>query len=320
MIRVGILGRRVDAQVKALEKALVEMGVEVRLADFHSFPKLNHATWCGDVSFDDVLRREPFSLAGVDVIHLRTTCYSELDPDDLPGDTVEVSAHHRHQRAKVAFQLSLAKHLSRNIPVVNPVDAKRLHRQKPFQHHLLMRNRVSTPRMMVTNDIEQARIFVGSLPQGAVAKPLASGAEVVRADAAFFAENARRIETRPFIFQQYVKGRAIRAYAFGGRVVSAGEIHYDKRYVDWRERTDRVEPIELGDALESEVQRVVRLLDLPVCGIDIEYDEYRSQNYFLDFNPSALFVFWSRAVGADIARSFAEYLVSVARTGNPWRD
>ena len=320
MIRVAILGRRFDAQVKALESALVELGAEVRVADFHNFPKLNLATWHGDVVFDDVLRSEPFSLSDVDVLHLRTTSYSELEPSDLPRHAGEVGDHHRRQRAKIAFQLSLARHLSRRIPVVNPPSSKRLHRQKPLQHHLLRKHRVSTPRMIVTNDVEHARRFAAALPQGAVAKPLASGAEVVLADEAFFVENARRIETRPFIFQQYVKGRAIRAYLFGGRVVSAGEIHYDKRYVDWRERTERVEPIDLDEGLAREARRAVHLLDLPVCGIDIEYDEHTEQYYLLDFNPSALFVFWSRAIGTDIARSFAEYLVHVASTGNTWWD
>ena len=320
MTRVAILGRRNDAQVKALGRALEGLGAEVRVADFHSFPKLNQATWSDDISFDDILGPEPFSFRGVDVVHLRTTCFSDLEPDRAPRTAAEVTRYYEHQVAKIALQLSLARHLARGIPVVNPPSSKRLHRQKPFQHHLLRKNRVSTPRMLVTNDVERARLFVDGLPRGAVVKPLTSGAEVVRADAAFFSEHARRIAARPYIFQQYVKGRAIRAYTFGGRVVSAGEIHYDKQYVDWRERTDRVESIELDEGLEGEVRRAVRLLDLPVCGIDVEYDEYTERYYLLDFNPSALFVFWSRAVGVDIARLFAEYLVSVARTGTLWQD
>ena len=318
MTRVGILGRKLDAQVKALERALLGEGAEVFVADFHAFPKLNRATVEGDAHFDDILSATPFSLAEMDVVHMRTTSYTELDENDLPDISTDIVGHHTQQHAKLVMQLSLAEMLARRLPVVNPANAIRLHRQKPYQHHLLMKSRVSTPRMLVTNDVERARQFVRSMPRGAVAKPLASGAEVVRADEAFFAKNARRLEARPFIFQQYVKGRAIRAYVFGGPVASAGEIHYEKQYVDWRERVDSIEPIELDQALESEVRRAVRLLDLPACGIDIEYDEYTGSYYFLDFNPSALFVVWSRSIGVDIALCFARYLMDVARTGETW--
>jgi glutathione synthase/RimK-type ligase-like ATP-grasp enzyme len=322
MTTVGIFGRRVDPQVGALADALPGVGGRAVVVDFHPFPRWNLATAGERQLFDDARSFETHDLGKLDVVHLRTTCFADLDPtDELPADAPEVGQYYRGQIAKVSYQIDLLEQLAQRVPVINPPASFRYHRLKALQHQRLLARGIPTPSAVITADPERARTFVEELEGRAVAKPLASGAEVVMADAAFFDAWETRAARRPFIFQQFVKGRALRAYLLGGQLVSMGEIHYDQRYVDWRERTQSVSPYEPSAELLGWMRDAVRLLDLPYCGIDIELDAHTKRFYLLDFNPSALFVGWSRLAGLDMAARIAEYLVAVARRGGePWSE
>jgi glutathione synthase/RimK-type ligase-like ATP-grasp enzyme len=321
MITVGIFGRRNDPQVTALQQALESQGARAHVVDFHAFPRFNLATIGRGCQFDDIHRPQPIPVDALDLVHLRSACFEELAPSAAAGMAAEqVTRHHREQGARLVFQLALARLLARRIPVVNPPGAFRFHRQKAHQHQLLVRHGIPTPAAVVTNDVRRARAFIEAHGERVVAKPLASGAEVVLADLAFLAANADRIRNRPFIFQRYVKGRSLRLYLLGGRIASMGVVHHDQRHVDWRERTERVERCEPDPELAHLARRAARLLDLPYCGIDVEEDAATGQRYFLDFNPSALFVGYGRLAGVDIARALASYLLAVVRRGQIWSD
>ena len=321
MQRIGIFGRRPDQHVRALAEALERAGATPVVVDFHPFPRLQLATVSDRATFDDLRQPGTVELDELDLVHLRTTCFEDLDPSgELPTEGAEVGAYYRREVTKVAFQLALAERLAQRMPVLNPPASFRYHRQKAFGHQLLLRHSIATPSAVVTADRSRAEAFVNGLEGRAVAKPLASGAEVVLADKAFFEDWAAREGQRPYIFQQLVKGRSLRAYLLGGRLVSMAELHYDPRHVDWRERTQGVTLTTPPAELEAQMKQAVRLLGLAYCGLDIEWDEQTQRFYLLDFNPSALFLGYSRLAEVDLAQRIAEYLVGVARHGETWRD
>ncbi|MFH2007486.1 MAG: hypothetical protein ABI333_12950 [bacterium] len=320
-VRVGILGRRRDEHVGALAEALERAGAAPVVIDFHPFPRHQLASLGAGASFDDLRRPGTVELDELDLAHLRTTCFADLDPSgELPAQAAEVGLYYRRELAKVAFQLALAERLALRIPVCNPAASFRHHRQKAAQHQLLRRHALATPSAVVTSDPVRARAFVDGLGGRAVAKPLASGAEVVLADEPFFEDWVRRQGRRPYLFQQLVKGRSLRAYLLGGRLASMAELHYDPRHVDWRERIQGVTLTTPPAELEEQMARAVRLLELTYCGLDLEWDEQTQRFYLLDLNPSALFLGYSRLAGVDLAGRIAEYLVDVARGGAAWRD
>lgn len=319
---IGLFGRQGDPQVQTLAEALPRAGARPVVMDFHAFPRWNQASLGAELCFDDLRSREIHDLGDLDLVHLRTACFADLDPEaGLPVDAPAVGRYYRQQVAKVAFQLALLEQLALDVPVINSPAAFRYHRQKAYQHQRLLAHSISTPSAVVTADPRCARAFVAALHGRAVAKPLASGAEVVMADEPFFDAWEARGAGRPYIFQQLVKGRAFRAYVLGGQLVSMGEIHYDQRYVDCRERTQRVSVYCPPPELEEQIRAAVRLLDMAYCGIDIEHDAHTKRFYFLDFNPSALFVGWSRLARVDMAQRIAQYLVAVVRRGGTvWPD
>ncbi len=320
MRRIGVFGRRKDGHVRAVAAALKGAGAEPVVVDFQGFPRFNLATMGSACTFDSVLAPGQIGLDGLDLVFLRNFCFSQFE-DAEKAAALDVARFHREQIARVAFQHSLALRLARKVPVVNPPHAFRFHRQKARQHELLRRHEIPLPRTLVTSDPSRARAFVDALDQRVVAKPLSGGAEVVMADFAFLSAQADRLRTRPFIFQQYVKGRAFRAYVLGGQIVSFGEIHYDRRHVDWRERTQGVTLCRPDESLGKQIRRAACLLDLPFCGIDVEWDEATNCFYLLDFNPSPLFLHWSRVTGVDVAERISAYLLDVLkRCGDPWTE
>ena len=168
---------------------------------------------------------------------------------------------------------------------------------------------------MVTNCAAVARAFAKRFEGRVVAKPQASGAEVVMADEAFLERFASTGQRRPTMFQQYVRGRSYRAYVLGGRIVSMGRITPKPGRVDWREHISSVTPTRASERLADTIAKVARLLELPNCGIDIEYDDATEQDYLLDFNPAAMFAHWSHTTGDDVPGSMAAYLIACAKAG-----
>jgi len=315
-MRVGIFGRGGNAEVCALRDALVRQGATVTIVDFHGVPHLHTVTWGDRCFFDDIKLRDPIAMRDQDAWHLRAAAQEPMSDAAAAGATYEtIARHHRKQVARLALQLAFARHLARRVPVVNPPDAFRFHRQKAYQHTLLVRHGIPTPETVVTASVDDARSFVRRWNGRAVAKPQSSGAEVVLADPSFLETFALRSEGRPTMFQQYVRGSSYRAYVLGGRIVSMGHIVPEPGYVDWRERVRSVARMRPSDALAQQVAKAVRLLDLPCCGVDIEHDEATDRDYLLDFNPAAMFVAWSKRIGDDVPGEIARYLVACARSG-----
>jgi glutathione synthase/RimK-type ligase-like ATP-grasp enzyme len=313
--QIGIFGRKADPQVVTLSEALAARGARPRVVDFFNFPRFNVGSMEGEGgAYDDINQPEPVDLGALELVHLRPACFVDEPADDAAA----LRDHYRRQLARLAFQLGLARTLARRVPVINPPGSFLFHRMKAHQHLLLLRHGIPTPEAVITQDEARARAFIRRHDGRVVAKPLASGAEVVLADEAFWAGDGRHLPARPFIFQRYVSGRSMRVYLLGGRIASAGELHYDPALVDWRERTTGATPWEPPPDLVAQLRRAVRLLELPCCGVDVEWDEATGRHYLLDLNPAALFVGWGRMLGLDTAGQLADYLLRVQAQGDPW--
>ncbi len=312
---VGISGGRRDPHVKLLRAALRARGAEVAVVDFSGFPKLSQARLGSTRSwrYDDIAQLAPIALDELGVVFVRGASVRDLTWADA-GETSadELRRGSRRRRSKLAYQASLLKALARRVPVINSPDAFLFHRQKGWQGALLLRHGVPTPSSLVTSDLDEARAFVERFEGEVVVKPQASGAVVVRADEAFFADRALRRSRRPFLYQQLVSGRSYRVYLLGGEVACAGEIIHDRSRIDWRGRTERVEPYDPPRELRDELRRAVRLLGLPYCGVDLEHDERTDRIYLLDVNPNAYFAEVERLFGVNFPDLLAAYLLEAA--------
>jgi glutathione synthase/RimK-type ligase-like ATP-grasp enzyme len=269
-------------------------------------------------AYDDIHIPGEINIGDADLVYVRNF---SANPSFAGKRTEDVKDKTLNEIRLLSLQFSLAKIMADRIPVINDLWSSMFHRLKAYQYYLLHSNGISVPKTLVTNNLYKIRKFIHDLDHRVIAKPNTSAAEVLMADTGFFEQNQHILESRPFIFQQYVNGRSFRAYLLGGKIISMGEIHYDRRFVDWRERTKSIVTYDPEESLKRQIEKAVRTLGLAYCSVDIEYDDYTRKHYLLDFNPSGLFTGWGRLVKMNIAGSIAEYLIEVLkRDGNIWQD
>jgi glutathione synthase/RimK-type ligase-like ATP-grasp enzyme len=324
---IGIVGQKQDGHVQSLLQACRQKGLQAYVFDFTNFPKYNLLTVSSSsggssvagpaISFDDITELAGIPVKDCDLLLVRNLGSSI----GLATDTAEAVRHSTQAGCgALALEHSFIRLMQKHIPVINNLTAARFHSAKAWLFFLLHSQGIRVPGTLVTNDPARARAFVKELAGRVIAKPNASGAEVVMADEAFFGRNKEILLHRPFIFQQYVSGRSFRAYTLGGLIISAGEIHFDRSYVDWRERVQRVDPCLVEPAVADQLTKAVRTLGLAYCGVDFEYDQYTNQSYLLDFNPSALFTGWSQLVNLNMAEKIVEYALWVLEHKTYWYD
>lgn len=312
MPRIGIIGFKTDPHVQLLVQEIERCGQTALVIDFYNFPRFNLLSLDHPASYDDIHVESPIRFSSIDLLFLRNFAYPRAGNPGSRARLIEGSAA---LRDKLFFQYSVVRMLEQRIPVINTLEAASFHRLKSYQLYLLNRQGISVPQTVATNHIEEIEAFLRRFPRGAVVKPAASGAEVVMADREFFERNGKILQTRPFLFQQYVKGRSFRAYTLGGEIVSIGEIEYDKSQVDWREKETGIEPWEAEESLSLQITRAVRILNLAFCSVDIEYDEYTGKYYLLDFSPAPLFAGWIKRTNTDITGRIVAYLLRVIDKG-----
>ncbi len=325
MVRIGLFGRKNDPQLGALASAVRKSGGTPVVVDFHNFPRFNLLEMGNRLRFDDIHLPGTLDLEALDAACLRTTCFQwpetptltagtqhDDSARDLSAEVADIRRRTRAEVVRIAVQTNLLRTLAERIPLVNHPDAVRHHRQKARQHQLLVACGIPTPPAIVTNDPDRIRRFLDEHHGEVVVKPQASGAEVVMADEDFLEAHRHILARRPFLFQRYVRGRSLRCYVVGGHIISLAEILHDGTHVDWRERTTGLAPERPTPHLEALVRKAVHRLNLAFCAIDLEEDARTGQTWFLDFNPSALFTFWSRKSGVDVAAHLARYLVDLA--------
>lgn len=316
MDTIGIIGQKKDPHVMALAAEIKKRAGKPVVIDFSHFPKFNLLALNHISVYDDITVRDDIDSRDLDVIYIRNFGASRVRVNGKD----DVRYHTSASSGVTALQFSFVNMMAARIPVINDLKAASFHRLKAYQYHLLRSKGFCVPKTCATNNRERAVKFIADEKRNAIVKPNASGAEVVKADQASFKQLTDVMPQRPFIFQQFVSGRSFRAYVLGGRIVSMGEIEFDRTFVDWRERVQRVIPYEPDKALRRDIEAAARTLQLAYCGIDIEYDNATGDYFLLDFNPSALFTGWSRLIQVNLAGQIADYLMEIIRNGGKiWR-
>jgi glutathione synthase/RimK-type ligase-like ATP-grasp enzyme len=313
---IGILGQKNDAHVLSLSSELESRGATVLIVDFYNFPRFNLLTLNRDMCYDDIHVLQPLPLNDLDLLFVRS--FSTRMPRALRNQE-KCEAQSAETVAVHALKSSFIRIMEERIPVINSFPAMLFHRLKPYQYFLLDRNGIPVPGTMVTRNPIAARRFIAAHEGRVVVKPLAGGAEVVMAEGMLRETGMESPWKRPFMFQQYVAGRSLRAYTLGGQVSSMGVVRSDEKRVDWRAGPVQVERVEPEEALKLQIAKAVKLLGLSFCSIDIEHDDSDGKYYLLDFNPGALFTGWERLTGINMAARIAEYLLRVVKNrGEMW--
>jgi len=189
---------------------------------------------------------------------------------------------------------------------VNGWSAFQLHRTKPVQLAIVSALGVLIPETLLANDAESILAFAERYPRS-IFKPVQGGAHARPLTRAHLEPaNLANLSYAPVTLQEEIVGTNIRVFVVGSRTLAC-----EVRTAELDFRDDR-QPLILPHELPFEVQdacrAIARSLDLLWTGIDFRLTP-NGAYYFLEANPSPMFLGFERQCGLPLTESLAALLV-----------
>ena len=192
--------------------------------------------------------------------------------------------------------------------VVNRPLSMRSNASKPFQAQLIASAGFVVPDTIVTNDPDAVRAFHATYGR-VIFKSTSGIRSIVRELEGEFETTLSRVRALPTQFQEYVAGVDVRVHVVGDAVfateMTTGAIDYRYARRDGAEVTHQA--IEIDDELTERCRALSKLLDLPLCGIDLRRRPDGSHVCF-EVNPMPAFSYYEANAGQPIARALVDFL------------
>ena len=186
--------------------------------------------------------------------------------------------------------------------VLDPPELVRKNGHKPYQLRLAHSLGLPTPRTLITNDVQAAREFIQSCPQGVVAKMLSGfpiyddqGEEQVVFTTALSSQHIEKLDGLQYcsmVFQERVaKQTELRVTAIGGQLFAAAVDSQATQgaEVDWRERGVTLlrswQPYSLPADVEAKLHAYMAAIGMQYSAIDLIV-EPSGRHVFLEANPA----------------------------------
>ncbi len=164
------------------------------------------------------------------------------------------------------------------------------------------------PDFVVGNDVRKIKKFLSS--HTSVYKALAGGIHVQMAEE--YLKNKTALSERPGIFQKFVKGKNIRAYALGNEVIGVGELLSGSE-VDSRIQQKGVRVVSIPKETKEIALKAMHLLGMHFSGIDLIYSEKENKYYLIECNPAPMFYGFEYMTKIPVSEKLAGYLIKNAR-------
>ena len=192
--------------------------------------------------------------------------------------------------------------------VMNRLSAMGSNQSKPYQAQLIAQAGFSIPPTLITNDPEAVRTFQQTYPR-VIYKSISAVRSVVRELGRSAFNELEKIRYLPTQFQAYIPGENIRVHVAGERVfatrIRSDAIDY--RYAGQAGLDFGLEEVYIEEEVTERCLRLSRLLELPLCGIDLKRTP-SGELYCFEANPSPAFSFYQEPTGQDIAAAVVSYL------------
>lgn len=212
--------------------------------------------------------------------------------------------------------------------VLDPPELVRKNGHKPYQLRLAHSLGLLTPRTLITNDVQAARDFIQSCPQGVVAKMLSGfpiyddqGEEQVVFTTALSSQHMEKLDGLQYcsmVFQERVaKQTELRVTAIGGQLFAAAVDSQATQgaEVDWRERGVTLlrswQPYSLPADVEAKLHAYMAAIGMQYSAIDLIV-EPSGRHVFLEANPAGE-CFWLQynSPHFPLAKALADVLLDV---------
>jgi glutathione synthase/RimK-type ligase-like ATP-grasp enzyme len=296
---VLILGAVDDDHAVFMLEHLRTRGIDAELLDSRSFPSATAMTF--DPGRRDWRIRLPHGrnlrLDEIRSVYWRNYAGVEAPPlADPEQDYVAAND------ARGLFESFLE---CRQVRWVNGRRAFELHQVKPAALAMVAELGIPVPQTVLTNDPATVREFVARVPRS-IFKPVQGGAHTRRVEPRHLTDdNLANLAYTPVTLQEEIPGTNLRVFVAGERAFG---IEVRTGAIDFRD-DERPELIayKMPAELESRSRQIASRLELVWTGIDWRRTP-EGDHYFLEANPSPMFLGFEEATGLPLTESLARLL------------
>jgi hypothetical protein len=296
-----ILGVEEDDHARFMLDHLRHRGADAELLDSRWFPdtctlSLDPASRAGQLVLPSGRR---LALAEIRSVYWRN--YAGVAPRPLENE----------EQSYVAF--NDARSLFESLlqwPTLRWVNGRRAfewHQTKPLALAEVAALGVPVPRTLLTNDPADVAAFAAAVPR-ALFKPVQGGAHARRIEPRHLTPaNLEHLRLAPVTLQEEIVGTNLRVFIAGPRAFG---IEVRTTAIDFRDDPAvQLIPFELSPELEDWSRRAAAALDLVWTGIDWRRTP-EGEHYFLEANPSPMFLGFEAATGLPLTESLTELLLA----------
>lgn len=296
-----ILGAHNDFHAQYMLTACNENGLNAHLFDTSTYPQSCSISWepnqqsgflnlaSGDIAFDSI------NSVFWSTIGFRNT---DLTHQELSG---AIALNDATSVLKTLF-------FEQRIRWCNSWHSMQFHKVKPRQLALAKDLGLSIPPTYVGNDKVHLKNFV-SHHKNTVYKPVYGGAHCAKVSEAQLSDwhLDRVLKVSPVTIQKYIQGEDIRTYVIADKVFSA---RIESDALDYRvDHNARLIPVELPDNLAILAKRLTKAFGMLWTAIDWRCTPDQ-QFFFLEANPSPMFIHFEQQTGFPITANLLSLLKS----------
>ncbi len=127
-------------------------------------------------------------------------------------------------------------------------------------------------------------------------------------------EVMEKVKLKPHLFQEYIgePGVDVRVIVIGGKAVCAMERRNDNDFRSNVAQGGYGKKITLDDEFKKSAERCAEILGLDYCGVDLLYGK-DNKPYVCEVNSNAFISGIEKVTGFNVAKSYAEYIVSLIK-------
>lgn len=296
-----VVGSEQDAHAQHMISALKDAGREALLFDVSAFPADAEVSYCPHDDFGVLSLTEQ----KVSFNEIHSVFWSQITPVGLNNELPATQQMIALNDAQAVIKSLLLDH---HIKWVNPWHAFQYHKVKPRQLRHAMDLGARIPATLTSNDASEILQFC-SLHKECIFKPVYGGALTERVSPAHLqpAHLDRALSLSPVTIQEYVAGTNIRTYVLGNKVFSA-ELH--SQQIDFRSDDNcHITLIDTPASLAQLSTTICQAFGMLWTAIDWRRNP-QGQYYFLEANPSPMFIHFERQTGVPITRYLVEMLTA----------
>jgi len=295
-----ILGSEQDHHAVYVLDVLRGRGADAELVDSRWFPRQMQLSFDPQQGRGSLVlpHRRRIDLSAVRSVYWRS--YHGIEPVQIPDPE---QAYIATNDARSLFESLLIRLPTR---WVNGWEAYQSHQTKPAQLAAVSSLGIRVPETLLTNDPDEVREFAARHPR-CIFKPVQGGAHTRPVTPAHLTdENLANLAYAPVTLQEEISGTNLRVFVVGERVLTC-EVRTGA--LDFREDPEPViVPFDLPPAIQQQCLRAARTLHLVWSGIDLRLTP-EGEYYFLEANPSPMFLGFESRCGLPITEALVELLL-----------